>query len=251
MELRETTRAVLAQVEQITGFSVVVISEAEMAVLSTVSMASPARPSHLIRYHPTIAEQVDYFVTFQCGFILRHYDCAPEDRRQCGPTESGKYNVDKLLRNSPAKSLSSADLLRFRDHLLKSLVTHLRSVPVGMRVDRWIAQEHPVLAEPQRTAIHHQLQQNMSLFDSPARKSIPAFIVDASMAISAAFAEFWSERWNQPELLLPYKASGHAMKGRELLEVWNKMPDSGKDDYALVDAWGVNLGIDKWYHWVP
>lgn len=113
MELRETTRTVLAQVEKITGFSAVVVAEGDMPVLSTVSMASPARPSHVIRYHPSIAEQVDYFVTFQCGFVLRHYDVPPEDRRQCGPTESGKYNVDKLLRNSPAKSLSSTDLLRF------------------------------------------------------------------------------------------------------------------------------------------
>ncbi len=251
MELRETTREVLAEVEQITGFSVVVVSEADMPVLSTASMASASRPGHVIRYHPSVAEQVDYFVTFQCGFVLRHYDNAPEDRRQCGPTESGRYNVDKLLRNSPAKSLSSADLLRFRDHLLKSLITHLRSVPVGMRVDRWIAKQYPVLVEPQRIAIHHQLQQNMSLFDSPARKSMPAGIVDSSMAISAAFAEFWAERWNQPELLLPYKASGHAMKGHGLLEIWNTMPDSGKNDYALVDAWGINLGIEKWYHWIP
>jgi hypothetical protein len=251
MELRETTREVLAQVEQITGFPAVVVSEADMPVLSTASMASSVRPGHVIRYHPSVAEQVDYFVTFQCGFILRHYDCAPEDRRQCGPTESGLYSVEKLLRNSPAKSLSSADLLRFRDQLLKSLVTHLRSVPIGMRVDRWIAQDHSVLAEAQRTAIERQLQQNMSLFDSPARKSIPPKIVADSMAISSAFAEFWAERWNEPELLVPYTTSGYAMKGRELLEIWKAMPDSGKDDYALIDAWGVSLGIEKWYHWVP
>jgi len=251
MELRDTTREVLAQVEQITGFSVVVVAEADMPVLSTVSMASSARPGHVIRYHPSVTEQVDYFVTFQCGFILRHYDNPPENRRQCGPTESGKYNVDKLLRNSPAKSLSSADLLRFRDHLLKSLVTHLRSVPIGMRVDQWIAHEYPVLIEPQRTAIRHQLRQNMSLFDSPARRSVPPRIVDASMAISSAFAELWAELWNEPELRVPYTASGHATKGRELLEIWTKMPDSGKDDYALIDAWGVNLGLEKWYHWVP
>lgn len=251
MELRETTRKVLAQVEQITGFPVAVVTEADMPVLSTVSMASSARPGHVIRYHPSIAEQVDYFVTFQCGFVLRHYEIPPEDRRQCSPTESGKFNVDKLLRNSPAKSLAAADLLRFRDHLLKSLVTHLRSVPIGMRVDRWIAQDYSVLAESQRTAIERQLQQNISFFDSPARKSIPQKIVEGSMAISSAFAEFWADRWNEPELLVPYTTSGHAMKGRELLEIWKRMPDSGKDDYALIDAWGVNLGIDKWYHWVP
>jgi hypothetical protein len=251
MELRETTRALLAQVEQITGFSVVVVSEADMPVLSTVSMASSSRPGHLIRFHPSVAEQVDYFVTFQCGFILRYYDSAPENRRQCGPTESGKYDVDKLLRSSPAKALSSADLMRFRDQLLRSLVTHLRSVPIGMRVDRWIAQQYPALVESQRTAIHRQLQQNMSLFDSPARKSIPAMIVDTSMAISAAFAAFWADRWNQPELLVPYAATGHVTKGRELLEIWETMPDSGKDDYAIIDSWALNVGIEKWYHWIP
>jgi len=250
MELRDTTRAVLAHVEQTTGFSVVVLAEPDMPVLSTVNMASTARPGHLIRFRPAVGDQVDYFVTFQCGFILRHYESAPEDRRQCAVTESGRYSMDKLLRTSPAKTLPAASLLRFRDQLLASLLTHLRSVPIGMRVDRWIAEQYPALAEQQRAAIHFQVQQNMSLFSSPSRTTIPARVFDATLAINAAFVAFWAERWNQPELLMPYTAAGHAAKGRELLETWKEMPDSGRDDHALIDAWGVNLGLDKWYHWI-
>ena len=194
MELRDTTRAVIAQVEQTTGFSVVILPEADMPVLSTVNMASSTRPAHLIRFRPSVAEQADYFVTFQCGFILRHYENAPEDRRRCGPTENGQYSVDKLLRRSPANALPSASLLQLRDQLLASLITHLRSVPVGMRVDRWVVEQCPALAEPQQVAVHHQLQENMSVFSSPARKSIPSQIFDATVAISAVFVAFWGGR---------------------------------------------------------
>ena len=70
------------------------------------------------------------------------------------------------------------------------------------------------------------------------------------MAINAAFARFWAEKWNQPELALPYRASGYAVAGEKLLKIYQDVPDSGKTDRALIDAWGTELKLTNWYVWV-
>ena len=71
------------------------------------------------------------------------------------------------------------------------------------------------------------------------------------MAINAAFAQFWAEKWNQPELSLPYKASGYAAAGEKLMKIFQDVPDSGRTDRALIDAWGAELNLTNDYVWVP
>jgi hypothetical protein len=60
MELRETTRRLIAQVEQATGFPVAMTQDASLHVMSTVQMAAPNRPGHVVRIHPKAPAGVDY-----------------------------------------------------------------------------------------------------------------------------------------------------------------------------------------------
>ena len=252
MELRETTRRLIAEVERQTGCTVAIIQDATLTTLSGVNMASPERPGHLIRIHPNAPAGADYYAVYYCRMIQRLYENPPEERLVLGYGEKGRYRVRKLVqRTRVAKLLNEAALLGVCEKLVGGLLIHLRSVPIGLRLDNWILAEHPELAEIQKDAIQAQLQENNRSSGENIRSMVPAEVFDATMAINAAFAQFWAEKWDQPELALPYKASGYAPTGQKLLAFLHDIPDSGRTDRALIDAWGVALNVADWYVWVP
>ena len=75
------------------------------------------------------------------------------------------------------------------------------------------------LAEMQKSAVQSQLKENMASTSDAVRNLVPPQIYDATTAINAAYAQFWAEKWNQPELMLSYKASGQAAAGEKLLKI--------------------------------
>ena len=152
MELREQTREVIARTEQITGCQVVVTPDTSLHVLSVVNMADTDRPAHVIRFRPSAAAQVDYHVVYQCGTILRLFENAPDARFRFAVSEHGQYHVLSLLKKSAvSKRLPMQQLYAVRDQLLNGLLVHLRSVPLGMRVDDWILRDYEVLGDMQRS----------------------------------------------------------------------------------------------------
>ena len=166
--------------------------------------------------------------------------------------EKGRYQFRKLLERMPVfKRLGEAAISAMCEQLLNGIMIHLRSIPLGLRLDNWIFHQHSELVEIQRTAIEPQLQENIRSASDKFRSVCPPEVFDATMAINAAFAQFWAEKWNQPELALPYKASGHAAVGKKLLKIFQDLPDSGRMDRALIDAWGAELKLTNGYVWVP
>ena len=251
MELRDATRKLIAETEQATGFPVAVMEDASLHVMSTVVMASPNRPGHVVRIHPKSLAGVDYYATYYCCMIQRFFENPPQERFVFGVGEQGRNQIRKVVANSPiSKLVSEAELPGVCDKLLHGFMTDLRSIPVGLRVDNWIFVECPDLVEMQKNAIQRQLKDNLASTSDSVRASIPPQIYDGTMTINAAYAQFWAEKWNQPELALSYKASGHAVAGEKLLRILHEMPDSGRTDRALIDAWGTALNVTGWYVWL-
>jgi hypothetical protein len=252
VELRDTTRKLMAETEQATGCQVVVTEDSTLTTMSGVLMAASNNPGHIIRIHPKAPAAVDYYVAYYCRMIQRFFENPPEERFRFGVVEKGRYQVRKLLERMPIfKRLNEAVIVSMCEQLFNGLMLHLRSVPLGLRLDNWIFNEHPELVERQRTAIQPQLQDNNRSAGDEFRSVCPPQVFDATMAINAAFAQFWAEKWNQPELALPYKASGNAAAGEKLLNIFRDVPDSGRTDRALIDAWGAELNVANWYVWVP
>ena len=252
MELRDAIRKLMSETEQATGCPVVVTEDATLSTTAGVLMAESNRPGHIIRIHPKAPAAVDYYVAYYCGMIQRFFENPPEERFLFGIGDKGRYQFRKLLERMPTfKRLGEPAIFAMSEHLLNGIMTHLRSIPLGLRLDNWIFSEHPELLEMQRTAIRPQLQENSRSTDDKFRNLCPPQVFDATMAINAAFAQFWAEKWNQPELTLPFKASGYAAAGEKLLKICQDVPDSGRTDRVLIDAWGVELNLTSGYVWVP
>ena len=105
MELRDATRKLIAETEQMTGFPVAVMEDASLHAMSTVAMAAPNRPGHAIRIHPKAPAGVDYYATYYCRMIQRFFENPPEERFVFGVGEEGRNQIRKVVANSAHRQI--------------------------------------------------------------------------------------------------------------------------------------------------
>lgn len=254
MSLSETTRKVLRLVEERSGIPVHVEPDPKLpgSMLAKVVMARGNVALHRVFYRPDSATPPDYLICQQAGFILRMFGTPADRRMDFASAPAGDAAVERLVKNHPvAKLLPPEGLPQFAKMLRDGLLHHLRSIPVAMRVDRWLANEFPELAELQRRAVLQQVQDAVLTLAPQHRQTAPKLVFDATQGISAAFALFWAGRLNQPQLTLPFKATGFLEAGRSLLTIWEATADEPAHDTELVDRWAEWFGIADWYQWVP
>ncbi len=204
--LQQITESVLRQVEQVTGVPVIVNSDPALPLLASMKMARGVAPAHVVTYNPRTAN-ADYAICYQCGFILR-IAATPEDQRfDVAGTYRGRKDTEKMVTEhlqQTGKSIPKEKRETFRDQIYDGLIRQLRSVPVGLRVDGWLSQDHAGLIEQQRAMISRQLQDNNVVLGPDIRAATPAKVYAANVTINAAFAAYWSRKWSDPAFVTPY-----------------------------------------------
>ena len=147
--------------------------------------------------------------------------------------------------------LSKSQLEPFRDQLLGGLITHLRSVPVGLRVVNWLGRNYPQLRDLERKHADKELAVGVDSLAPRIRDMMPKGIFQPTHYINAAHAIFWGERLEKPNLVRPYRSMGFDKHGKRLLEILGEIPDAPIHDKELIDAWADYLNIREWYSWIP
>ena len=156
MNLSETTRTVLRLVETRSGIPVNVEPDPSLpdTTLAKVVMARGALALHRVTYRPDSSSPPDYLICQQAGFILRLFDTPPEKRFDCAASPEGYSSIERLVKSHPVmRALPPKALPQLCQILRDGLLSHLRSIPLGMRVDCWLASEFPSLAQLQKASI--------------------------------------------------------------------------------------------------
>jgi hypothetical protein len=152
MTLRCATRSVIQQVEATTRRPVLVRSDTSLKVLATVTMARGVAPAHFVSYNPASAMAPDYPICHQCGFILRLFANPPSQRFDFAGSHEGRAEVHRTVAVQPEirrRRLTPTAIGQYADHLFDGVMTQLRSVPIGLRVDAWVAEDYPELRRPE------------------------------------------------------------------------------------------------------
>jgi hypothetical protein len=253
MPFLENTQNILRLVEERTGKPVEVLSDPSMTVLAKVKMAKGLVPSHILMYHPG-KQCADYHIAYECGFILRLYENAPEDRYEFATTGSGRQSVHQALAsNKKIRKMNLPDqaLKQFTDQIYSGLMTQLRSVPIGLRIDEWLWNEYSGLREFQLKSMRKQQQDNVQVLASETRTMVPAKIFSANATMNAAYATFCDRLLEQDLYAVAYRSVGFENAGERLLNLYEKVPSDATHDRELVDAWGKELELENWYKWAP
>ena len=125
---------------------------------------------------------------------------------------------------------------------------NLRSLPIGMRRDQWIAADYPELRELQQCGIAVQQQQSMDVMAFRVGKlTVPTTL----LGTLAAYALFADRLMGSETFAIPFQASGLLGHGEELLRIWDAVPHRPVKDCALVDQWAGASGMSGWFSWVP
>jgi hypothetical protein len=250
VSVRESTQSILNDVETRSGIPVELVIDPKLETLAQLSRARGNAPFHLIRTNPTIGDP-SYVIAYQCGFLLRFYDLAEPQRMDFASSSMGKIRVNQLVRQSGQTNLLPEDARHvLAEQLLGGLLTQLRSVPIGMRVDSWLYQQHPDLKDLQAVGIGRQLQDNLSVLGPEVRQFSPKAIWDASVSMNAAYAIFADRFFDQRKNVIPYRSTGKEKTGRSLLRSLEELSASPESDRALVDAWAAQLDLQDWYEWI-
>jgi hypothetical protein len=247
-KLRAVTKGILERVEEHTGKSIQFMRDEKLSLLATLQIARNGADFHVLRYRPS-NEPIDYFVAFQAGFVLRLFDNEPPKRFDFVPQSSASKHVEMLL--SAGQPLSAQDkqvLPEFARFVAQWALLNLRSLPIGMRIDRWIATDYPELTELQQSGIAVQQQQNMDVLAQKLGKlTVPTTLLGAN----AAYALFADHLLGTESYAVPYEATGVLSHGRELLRVWDETSADATYDCELVDRWAAASGMTDWYTWIP
>ena len=247
MPLLTATRNIIDLVEKLSGRPVHVSEDPSLKTLSTMTTARGDAPMHLIRYQPTGVMPPDYFIAYQCGFTIRLFMSPPDKRFDVGYSADGERKMKEAISAASA----SKHMLEMSEYLLSGLITQLRTYPVGLRIDQWIHEFYPELHDLQKKGVLIQLRQNTEAIKAGSSASFPRKVVKANLGMNAAYALFWSKRWNDDSLVLPFKAAGLLETGSRLLDIWNKASDDTTADMDLIDAWAFELGLKGWYKSTP
>lgn len=246
--LRSVTKGILNRVEKKTGKSIQFLRDEKLTLLATLQMARNGADYHVLRYRPS-NEPLDYMVAFQAGFVLRLFENEPLARFDFSPEATSGSNVEPLL--AAGQFLGPEDkrvLSEFAKFLAQWVLMNLRSLPIGMRIDSWIAAEYPELKELQASSIALQQQQNMNLLSHRIGKlTIPTTL----MGPVAAYALFADRLSGSEGFAIPFEAAGVLAQGETLLRIWDELPFDATHDCELVDAWAAKCSLNGWYRWIP
>lgn len=246
--LRAATKSILSRVENDTGKSIQFLRDENLPVLATLQMARNGAEFHVLRYRPS-DDPLDYLIAYQAGFVLRLFENEPADRFDFAPSPDVGKRVEALT--AAGQALSPADrqiLPEFSKFVGQWALMNLRSLPIGMRIDQWIASELPDLRELQASSIALQQQQNLDLLSLRQGKlTVPTPLMGAV----AAYALFADRLAGGGVYSIPYGAAGVLAQGEQLLSIWDEVPGDAKHDRELVDRWAAAEGLSGWFNWIP
>ena len=107
-------------------------------------------------------------------------------------------------------------------------MVQLVSIPVSMRVDSWVAESFPEFVDHQKKIVARQIQDALGSLNADVRKLTPEKVAKSSLALNSAYALFWSRRWNNSLLELPYRSANLIVAGGRLLEIYDSTPSDPK-----------------------
>ena len=147
--LSPSTLAILQRVEELSGRPIEFRPDSSLNLRATLQMARHGAPAHLLRYRTT-NEPLDYWVAYQATYALRLFELPADERMDLRGTGEAERQVEALLRaGQPLDATDREALPRYKEIVAHWALMNLRSFPIGLRIDQWLACEHPELREMQ------------------------------------------------------------------------------------------------------
>lgn len=244
----EAMNDVLAKVEATSGKQVLVQPWTDLQNQSRIRIAGDDDHAHILMFNPKSEQVLPYLAAFQCGFVLRMYASDTESRYTLNDNPEGRAEAIRItLEHFRSRQLQDSVKHQLASQLYDGILSQLRSVPVGLRVDNWIHQNYPELREQQKTSIELQLEENTGSLAAQSRGIAPDKIANANLAMNAAYALISGEMLSCTTYQFPYTITKYFSAGKQLQNIFHRISDTDSEDVNLVRAWGDAVEIGNWF----
>ena len=152
------TKQLIAQVEQTTGFKVVVDTIDDISEHAQVISARPELPVHSIRVSKAKLAHADYIVAAQCAMLLRLWSNPARIPVFSPSPEKFRYFADRAATAKPLSQLPAKLAQQTSVRLTQGLLNQLRSMPTEILAIRDCWTQCPDLREMQADTVETELR---------------------------------------------------------------------------------------------
>jgi hypothetical protein len=246
----EGTNQLIAEVEQTTGYKVVVDTVDGISEHAQMISARPDLPVHTIRVSKAKLPTADYIVAAQCSMLLRTWSDPTRIPVFIPAPEKLRYLADRAANSKPLSQLPAKIAQETALQLTQGLLNQLRSMPSEILAIRECRARCPDLHEMQADAVESELRLISENFAPKVRSFAPDFIWRNNVSMNSAYALSWSQLTDSSLPMLPYQSAGFSETAAKLLaELSSREARTSPLYIEAVDAWAEHLGLRTAYIW--
>ena len=240
----------VATVEKITGFRVVVGTADDIAEDAQMISARPELPVHTINVSKSKLRYADYIVASQCAMLLRLWADASRIPVFTPIVEKVRYFNDRTAKAKPLSQLPASLAQQTATRFSQGLLHQLRSMPAEILAVRDCGELCPDLEALQVEAVESHLRFLSEVFAPKIRALAPDQMWRSNVSMNAAFALNWAELSGSSLAMLPYESAGFSDVATRLLGEAKARSAKTTEAYTgLVDAWAEHVGLRTLYRW--
>lgn len=243
-------KRLVANVEQATGYKVVVDTVEDIGEDAQMISARPELPVHTINVSKAKLRHADYIAANQCAMLLRTWADITRIPVFSPIGEKVRYFSQRIANSKPLSEAPASVAEKTATHFTQGLLHQVRSMPLEILTVRDCRELCPDLHEMQTEAVESQLRLLSDIFAPKIRSIAPDPVWRNNVSMNAAFALNWSELSDSSLAMLPYESAGFADIAAKLLGLVNADSAKTTDAYThLVDAWAEQVGLRTLYKW--
>ncbi len=244
------TKELIAQVEQTTGFKVIIDTIDDISEDAQMISARPELPVHTIRVSKAKLPTAEYVVAIQCAMLLRIWS-DPKRIPVFSPIpEKVRYLADRTASSKPISQLPAKLAQQTSVRFAEGLLNQLRSMSIEILTIRDCHAQCPDLHHMQADAVEAQLRRLSENFAPKVRSMAPEAVWRNNVSMSSAYALNWSKLTDSPLAMLPYQSAGFSDTAAKLLTELDTREAKTSALYTqAVDAWAEHLGLRTLYRW--
>lgn len=252
LKLAKSTQDILNLVSDITHKPFEFIHKPDLPTMAIVKMARASMPAHIIYYRTSGGGIMDHLIAHECGHIYRMWSVPSEYRKVPAASEENRQLAMKQIEGDLvrlAKVIPPDQIKMYFGIWFDGIIKQVTSMPVDMRIEKWIYEKYPELRKVQIVSLDKQIRENTQSLSKKVIEFTPKKIYDANNYMNYSFARYM-ESLTGKKYTAPYRSTPYIGLGGKLAELVLNSEDNGyRQDIEIINQWTDMLGLQGWHYW--
>ena len=249
LNLLPSVLKIIERVKEVSGKEITFRPAPDQLVPATSKIARARMPHHLIKYQPQMAHRINHLTAHESGHILRTMEADPSIRVVPVSNTKTRANAVKEL-GKELSHLPESMRSQMLDMWLGGLITQVTSLPVCVRIERWIYREYPPLRDEQRLYLDEDMQRTLQGLSKKVERMTPKTIFRISNSITYAYLR-GLEPVTGKDLRKHFSGRPAIIStGIQLCDTFGEEDTGYASDIRITNEWARILKISDWFAWI-